>query len=112
MRIVTMLIGCKWGDYYMNEELILKMIQPYIKNNSITYEEFDNLFEMLSRKEQYQALDIIAANKIELRPDDEEDYIDYEPTSEDLLEVEKEFETELENEFDILYEDSIFADKC
>ena len=57
----------------MNEEIIIKMVEPYLKESSLTYEEFDNLFEMLSLKEQYGVLDILEKNNISLRPDEEED---------------------------------------
>lgn len=93
----------------MNEEIILKMIQPYLKNSSITYEEFDNLFEMLSLKEQYGVLDIIEKNNIELRPDeDDEEDNGGEPSDDDLTKIEKEIEED--KGFEILYDDSIFAE--
>ena len=28
----------------MNEEIIINMVKPYIKNNSITYNEFDSIY--------------------------------------------------------------------
>ncbi len=37
----------------MNEEIILSMVEPYVKDGSITYDEFDMLFYFLSKKEQY-----------------------------------------------------------
>lgn len=42
------------------------MIQPYLANNTITYWEFDNLFEMLSRQEQYEVIDVLIKNDIDL----------------------------------------------
>jgi len=57
----------------MNEELILKSVAPYVKNNSITYKEFENLFYMLEKKEQYEVADILFKHNIELRPEDEEE---------------------------------------
>ena len=38
----------------MNEEIILTMVRPYLKNKTLTYDEFDNIFSMLSHKEQYE----------------------------------------------------------
>lgn len=86
----------------MNEEIILKMIKPYLKNSSITYDEFDNLFEMLSLKEQYGVLEVLNKNDIELTADEEE--------SDD---IESLCETELrdEDDFEILYDDSVFSDQ-
>ena len=92
----------------MNETIILGMIQPYLKDSSITYEEFDNLFEMLSLKEQYGVLDILEKNKIELRPDEDDDEDGVEPTDDDLKKMEKEIEDD--REFEILYDDSIFVE--
>ena len=31
----------------MNEKIIFKMVEPYLKDNTITYKEFDELFEFL-----------------------------------------------------------------
>ncbi len=85
----------------MNEEIILKMVQPYLKNSSITYEEFDKLFEMLSLKEQYCVLDILHRNNIELQTDEKElDHI------ENLDEISID-----EEALEILYDDSIFFDQ-
>ena len=93
----------------MNEEIIIKMVEPYLKESSLTYEEFDNLFEMLSLKEQYGVLDILEKNNISLRPDEEEDEdTDDEPTDEELSKIEK---GEIcDDGFEVLYDDSIFAD--
>ena len=96
----------------MNEEIILKMVEPYIKEASITYEEFDNLFVMLSRKEQYSVLDLLEKNHIDIRPDeDEEDFedIDEEPSNEELETIEQDIE--IEDGFEILYDDAIFMNK-
>lgn len=93
----------------MNEEIILKMVELYLKDSSITYEEFDNLFEMLSLKEQYGVLDLLSKNNIELRPDEDED--DFEvgdgPSEEELATIEQDIEQD--DSFEILYDDSIFA---
>lgn len=93
----------------MNEEIILKMVEPYLKDSSITYEEFDNLFEMLSLKEQYGVLDLLDKNKIELRPDEDDDNSesDDEPSSEELATIEQDIDKD--NTFEILYDDAIFA---
>ncbi len=93
----------------MNEEIILKMVEPYLKDLSITYEEFDNLFEMLSLKEQYGILDILSKNNIELRPDEEEDDLEItdEPSDEELATIEQDIDKK--DTFEILYDDSIFA---
>ena len=36
----------------MNVDIILGMVKPYIKNNTITYEQFDKLFSIL--KEEFE----------------------------------------------------------
>lgn len=70
----------------MNEEIILKMVQPYLKSMSITYEEFDSLFEILSLREQYGVLEILNKHHIELREEEEDD-----------------------KDFEIMYDDSVFS---
>lgn len=82
----------------MNEEIILKMVNPYLKNGNLTYDDFENIFCILSLKEQYKVTEILFNNGIDL--------IDTE-TDEVVLEV----ELEKEDEFEILYEDSIFQDQ-
>lgn len=50
----------------MNEEIILTMVRPYLKNKTLTYDEFDNIFSMLSHKEQYEVCEILFNNDISL----------------------------------------------
>ena len=50
----------------MNEEIILGMVKPYIKDSTITYDEFDQLFSILSRKEQYIVCEVLFNNGISL----------------------------------------------
>lgn len=50
----------------MNEELILKMAAPSIKNGVLTYALFDKIYSMLSLREQYQVCEILHKNSIEL----------------------------------------------
>ena len=50
----------------MNEELVLKMAKQNLKNGTLTYELFDKIYGMLSRKEQYQVCEILNQNNIEL----------------------------------------------
>ena len=96
----------------MNEEIILKMVTPYLKKSSITYEEFDNLFDMLSLKEQYGVLDILSKSNIELRPDEEENDLDMknEPSDEELATIEKDMDEDDNDIFEVLYDDSIFVE--
>lgn len=91
----------------MNEDIILQMVEPYVKNSAITYGEFDKIFAILSRKEQYQVTNILSKNRIDLVDDclsDDALILDIDMT-EDLAES-------LEDDnFEILYDDSIFKDK-
>ena len=82
----------------MNEEIILKMVNPYLKNGELTYDDFENIFCILSLKEQYKVSEILFSNGIDL--------IDTE-TDEVVLEV----EIEKDDKFEVLYEDSIFQDQ-
>ena len=50
----------------MNEELILKMAAPSIKNGVLTYALFDKIYSMLSLREQYQVCEILHKHSIEL----------------------------------------------
>ncbi len=73
----------------MNEEVIMGMVQPYLKNNSLLYSEFEKIFNMLSVKEQISVSDILDRKGITiLEESDDED---------------------IQN-FEILYDESIFDD--
>ena len=50
----------------MNEKMILDMIHPYLKENKLTYEEFNELFSILSLKEQYKVVEILNQKGLEL----------------------------------------------
>ncbi len=96
----------------MNEEIILKMVEPYLKDNAITYKEFDNIFEFLSLKEQYEVVELLFSHGISLedleKDDDNENIIDIE----DVWELEfNEAEEDESEDFDVLYDDNIFKDK-
>lgn len=82
----------------MNEEIILKMVNPYLKNGELTYDDFENIFCILSLKEQYKVSEILFSNGIDL--------VDTE-----IDEVVLEVEIEKEDKFEVLYEDSIFQDQ-
>lgn len=81
----------------MNEELILQMVQPYVKDSSITYDEFYNIFKFLSVKEQYKVTDILYNHGVNLVDEHSEIALDISDGE----------------DFDILYDKSIFEDeKC
>jgi len=44
------------GEPRMNEEIILSMVNPYVKDGSITYDQFDGLFCVLSIIERRSGL--------------------------------------------------------
>ncbi len=50
----------------MNEDIISKMIKPYIKDNSLYYSQFENIFSFLSKREQYEVTNILDKNGINL----------------------------------------------
>lgn len=56
----------------MNKELILKLVQPYLKDNKLTYEDFDRLFCFLSKKEQYLVVDVLIESNIDFLSEDDE----------------------------------------
>lgn len=89
----------------MNESIILSMVQPYMKDGSITYKEFDNIYNMLSLKERYRVSDILYKNGIELVDiDEEKDEKEY------ILETEDELSEDSIEDFPILYDEGIFKD--
>ena len=50
----------------MNEQLILDMAKPFVKDGRLTYEQFEVIYDMLSRREQYQVVEILFCHDIEL----------------------------------------------
>lgn len=84
----------------MNEEIILSMARPYIKNSEITYADFDNIYKMLSVKEQYEVTEILLQNGVNFV--DENKKSNKEPF---VLESDLD-----ETDFEILYDESIFKD--
>lgn len=55
----------------MNEEIIMNMAKPYIKDGLLSYDLFDRIYAMLSLKEQYQVCEILNKNGIELADSDD-----------------------------------------
>lgn len=91
----------------MNEEIVLSMAGPYVKDGAITYGEFDRIFSVLSRKEQYAATDILYKNGIDLvdaHIDDDALVLDVE--SGDGLAEDMEG-----REFEVLYDEALFKDR-
>ena len=84
----------------MDENLIMKMVAPYLKGNSLTYSEFENIFSMLSIREQYGVLEILDKKQINLIESD---------TEEDE-EVPGDASISEEDEFELLYDNDIFSD--
>ena len=83
----------------MNEDLILSMARPYVKDASITYEQFEIIYDMLSLKEQYTVTEILYRNGINLV--DKDAYI---------LEMDEELDKDDMEEFQVLYDEGIFKD--
>ncbi|WP_432718909.1 hypothetical protein [Pectinatus frisingensis] len=77
----------------MNKEVILKMVEPYLINDKLTYDTFDKIFNMLSKREQYDACEMLAQLNIEL--------VDEIPTIPAVQKI---------NDFEILYDNNIFTD--
>jgi len=94
------------GGRNMDEELILKMASPYIKDNTLSYYDFDNIYSMLSRKEQYKTSDILEKNGIKLV--DAESILDFDKDK-NFDQVEN-FDEDENFDFEILYDEEIFKD--
>jgi len=84
----------------MDENLIMKMVASYLKENALTYHEFEKVFSMLSVREQYGVLEILDKKQIEL--------IDSE--SEEDEDVPGDTSASGEDEFELLYDNDIFSD--
>ncbi len=91
----------------MNEDIILSMAHPYVKDGSITYRQFESIYDMLSLKEQYAVLEILYQKGINLV--DDEERIDEDGY---LLETDEDFGQSDEEEFHILYDAGLFRDGC
>ena len=89
----------------MNQEIILHMAKPYVKDESITYTEFEKIYSMLSLKEQYVVSEILYKNGINLV--DENESINKDSY---ILDTEEEIDDEDES-FEILYDQFLFKDK-
>lgn len=89
----------------MNEGLILSMARPYVKDDSITYEQFESIYDMLSLKEQYTVTEILYRNGINLVDEDEQ--IDEDVF---IFEVNEDIDEENTYEFQILYNEGLFKD--
>ena len=91
----------------MNEEIVLGMVRPYVKDGAITYGEFDRIFSILSQKEQYTVTDILYKNGIDLIDAHVEDGVL-------VLDVESGdgFAEDVEGvEFEVLYDGALFKDR-
>ena len=85
----------------MDERIIVGMVTPYVRERKLTYDDFEDIFSMLSRKEQYAVLDVLDKNYIEL--------VDSYPDSPD---VEDEVVVQdQKDEFELLYDERLFTDE-
>lgn len=85
----------------MNEAIILSMVKPYVKDGSITYDEFEGVFSILSLREKYDVVEILYKNGINLLDkyvDEEEIVLDIDTSKDE------------DGEFELLYDTSIFKD--
>ena len=88
----------------MNERIIMGMVAPYLKGNTLTYQEFEQIFSMLSIKEQYGVLEILDSKQIELVDSyTDEVKVKEEKPPEEISDIE-------EDVFELLYDDDIFSD--
>lgn len=92
----------------MNEEIILRMAVPYVKDGAITYEQFDSIYDMLSLKEKYAVSDILYRNGINLIDEDEKiDEETYILETEDDQDLD---EDDVIEKFRIMYDEEVFKD--
>lgn len=86
----------------MNEEIILNMAKPYVKDGMLSYSLFDNIYSMLSLKEQYRVCEILNGNGIQLE-DDVDEAADSDDSTEIILDAD-----EQKDGFEVLYDKGIF----
>ncbi len=85
----------------MNEEIIMGMVSPYLKENELTYRDFEQIFSMLSMQEQHGVLDVLYKNSVDLvEKHGEKGNLDKQIT-----------EFSDNDDFEILYDDGLFSDK-
>lgn len=85
----------------MNKNIVLGMVAPYLHDKELTYDEFEKIFNMLSKQEQYAVIDILNTSQIEL--------VDfYSDSSDDEQELDVD-DTDVD-EFELLYDDELFSD--
>ena len=88
----------------MNVEIILDMAKPYVKDGAITYDEFEHIYSILTRKEQYDVVEILFKHGINLIDEHVKD-------TDIILDVDRDkSDDECEDDFEILYDDIIFQD--
>lgn len=89
------------GGPKLRNDIILQMIKPYVRNKSITYDDFDKLFNFLSINEQYEVENILCLNGIKLMD------ANVEIADTNLNIRNEDYSNE---EFESLYEDLFFKD--
>ena len=72
----------------MNEQLIINMAEPFVKDGYLTFEQFDAIYDMLPRREQYQVVDVLSCHGIELIDEEMQEI------SEDIQQLDSEYRGE------------------
>ena len=91
----------------MNEEIILGMARPYVRDSAMTYDEFSGVFSKKKKKEQYIVTDLLYKNGIDLvdrHIEDSELVLDIDSVNRASDDLEDE-------ELEILYDPSLFQDR-
>ena len=84
----------------MDEDIILRMVTRCLQENRLSYSDFEDIFSMLSLREQYAVLEILYKNNIELyENEDKSENLEEETESADQ-----------KDEFELLYDEGIFSD--
>lgn len=88
----------------MNEKLILGMVKKYVRDGQLTYDDFEEIFDILSVKEQYAVINILHRNSIDLvdriKPTSAKSTVgDFEDSSQAS-----------DDDFRKLYEESLYSD--
>jgi len=88
----------------MNEHIIIGMVTPYLQDGKLSYHDFEQLFDMLSLREQYAVIEVLDKNSIELVDSFQTSNGSVNPETDEQSD-----ETDDLDNFEQLYDDSLFS---
>lgn len=86
------------------------MAEPYVKDSAITYNQFENIYNMLSLREKYDVTEILYKNGIDLIADEEQEAKESFILEPDIEDGQISEDGIIGDEFSILYDEDLFKD--